>query len=90
MLRAELVWLNRTTPSQMELMIYGSSIAYKCSCSESPQPCLDAVVPREELAEALAAVVELAGPPDSDADVAWRAELIKWFTAVCSCRCSAG
>ena len=35
-----------------------------------------------ELAEALVAVVELAGPLDSDADEAWRAELVKRFVTV--------
>lgn len=38
---------------------------------------IEAVVPRSELAEALVAVVELAGPPDSAADEAWRSELVK-------------
>ncbi len=40
---------------------------------------IEAVVPRSELAEALVAVVELAGPLDSDTDEAWRAELVKRF-----------
>jgi TnpA family transposase len=43
---------------------------------------IEAVVPRAELAEALVAVVELAGPLDSDADEAWRAELVKRFVTV--------
>ncbi|MEV0704588.1 hypothetical protein AB0I53_42640 [Saccharopolyspora sp. NPDC050389] len=43
---------------------------------------IEAVVPRSELAEALVAVVELAGPPDSDADEAWRSELVKRFATV--------
>ncbi|MFD4190516.1 Tn3 family transposase [Amycolatopsis thermoflava] len=43
---------------------------------------IEAVVPRSELAEALVAVVELAGPPDSDADEAWRAVLVKRFATV--------
>ena len=43
---------------------------------------IEAVVPRSELADALTAVIELAGPPDSDADEAWRAELVKRFATV--------
>ncbi|MGW3473635.1 Tn3 family transposase [Saccharopolyspora sp. NPDC000995] len=43
---------------------------------------IEAVVPRAELAEALVAVVELAGLPDSDADEAWRAVLVKRFATV--------
>ncbi|MEV0087611.1 Tn3 family transposase [Saccharopolyspora sp. NPDC050642] len=43
---------------------------------------IEAVVPRSELADALTAVVELAGPPDSDADEAWRSELVKRFATV--------
>lgn len=43
---------------------------------------IENVVPRTELTEALSAVVELAGPPDSDADEAWRAELVKRFATV--------
>nr|WP_235883850.1 DUF4158 domain-containing protein [Saccharopolyspora elongata] len=43
---------------------------------------IEAVVPRSELAAALVAVVELAGPPDSDADEAWRSELVKRFATV--------
>jgi hypothetical protein len=38
---------------------------------------IERVVPRGEVAAALAAVLELAPPPDEEADEAWRAELLK-------------
>lgn len=43
---------------------------------------IEAVVPRTELTDALTAVVELAGPPDSDVDEAWRTELVKRYATV--------
>lgn len=43
---------------------------------------IETVVPRAELSEALSTVVELAGPADSDADEAWRAELVRRFDTV--------
>ena len=38
---------------------------------------IERVVPRGQLAAALAAVLELAPPHDEEADEAWRAELVK-------------
>lgn len=43
---------------------------------------IERVVPRSAVAAALTAVVELAPPPDEDADVAWRAELVKRYATV--------
>ncbi|MFC4016240.1 Tn3 family transposase [Nonomuraea purpurea] len=43
---------------------------------------IEAVVPRRELAAALAAIGELAPPLDSDADEAWRAQLVTRFPTV--------
>ena len=43
---------------------------------------IEAVVPREELAAAIAALFELAPPLDSDADEAWRAMLVTRFATV--------
>ena len=43
---------------------------------------IERVLPRSEVAAALTAVVELAPPPDEDADVAWRAELVKRYATV--------
>ncbi|MEU2358702.1 Tn3 family transposase [Streptomyces misionensis] len=43
---------------------------------------IEAVVPREELAAAIAALFELTPPLDSDADEAWRAMLVNRFGAV--------
>jgi TnpA family transposase len=43
---------------------------------------IEAVVPRRELAAAIAAITELAPPLDSDADEAWRAQLVTRFPTV--------
>lgn len=43
---------------------------------------IEAVVPRRELAAAIAAVLELAPPLDSDAEEAWRAQLVTRFATV--------
>ncbi|CAL2074283.1 protein of unknown function [Streptomyces murinus] len=43
---------------------------------------IEEVVPREELAAAIAAVFELAPPIDSDADAAWRSMLVTRFPTV--------
>ena len=43
---------------------------------------IEAVVPRRELAAAIAAIIELAPPLDSDADEAWRAQLVTRFATV--------
>lgn len=43
---------------------------------------IEAVVPRRELAAAIAAVLELAPPLDSDAEEAWRAQLVTRFPTV--------
>ena len=43
---------------------------------------IEAVVPRRELAAAIAAITELAPPLDSDADEAWRAQLVTRFATV--------
>lgn len=43
---------------------------------------IEAVVPRKELAAAVAAMVELAPPLDSDADEAWRRMLVSRFSTV--------
>jgi TnpA family transposase len=43
---------------------------------------IEAVVPRKELAAAVAAMVELAPPLDSDADEAWRRLLVSRFATV--------
>ncbi|GEB48648.1 MULTISPECIES: Tn3 family transposase [Streptomyces] len=43
---------------------------------------IEAVVPREELAAAIAALFELTPPLDSDADEAWRAMLVSRFGTV--------
>ena len=43
---------------------------------------IEAVVPRHELAAAVAAILELTPPPDSDADEAWRAQLVNRFNTV--------
>ncbi|MBG6089617.1 TnpA family transposase [Actinomadura viridis] len=43
---------------------------------------IEAVVPRRELAAAIAAIGELTPPLDSDADQAWRAQLVTRFATV--------
>jgi len=43
---------------------------------------IEAVVPRRELASAVAAIAELTPPADSDADEAWRAMLVSRFATV--------
>ncbi|WTX00847.1 Tn3 family transposase (plasmid) [Streptomycetaceae bacterium NBC_01309] len=43
---------------------------------------IEAVVPRHELAAAIAALFELTPPLDSDADAAWRAQLVTRFGTV--------
>lgn len=43
---------------------------------------IERLVPRSELAAALAAVLALAPPDDAEADNAWRAELVKRFPSV--------
>ncbi|MET8248054.1 hypothetical protein ABZV31_28815 [Streptomyces sp. NPDC005202] len=43
---------------------------------------IEAVVPRHELAAAIAALFELTPPLDSDADEAWRAMLVGRFGTV--------
>jgi hypothetical protein len=43
---------------------------------------VEAVIPRQELAAAIAALFELAPPLDSDADEAWRAMLVTRFGTV--------
>jgi len=43
---------------------------------------IERVVPRSEIAAALAAVMELAPPTDEDADEVWRVELVKRYATV--------
>jgi hypothetical protein len=43
---------------------------------------IEAVVPREQITQALLDIVALAGPVDEDAAAAWRAELVKRFPTV--------
>jgi hypothetical protein len=43
---------------------------------------IERVVPRRQLAAALDAVLELAPPPDEEADEAWRAELVKRYQMI--------
>ena len=43
---------------------------------------IEAVVPRRELADAVAAVTDIAPPPDADPDGEWRAELTKRIATV--------
>ena len=67
---------------------------YWDSCSRRPEPAMQSrsrrmlraeierVVPRSEIAAALAAVMELAPPTDEDADEVWRVELVKRYATV--------
>jgi head-tail adaptor len=43
---------------------------------------IEAVVPREQISQALIDIVALAGQADEDADAAWRAELVKRYATV--------
>lgn len=43
---------------------------------------IEAVVPREQITQALTDIVALAGQADEDADAAWRAELVKRYPTV--------
>ncbi|GLY66522.1 transposase [Amycolatopsis taiwanensis] len=43
---------------------------------------IEAVVPREQITQALLDIVALAGTADEDADAAWRAELVKRYPTV--------
>ena len=60
----------------IQVLLEASLAAENVSAAEVWEA-IERVVPRGQVAAALAAVCELAPPPDEQADEAWRAELLK-------------